>query len=669
MKAIFRMLLLLSVPISAIAQLHLPDSTLRAFRNASNDSLRYRANFSAYFYFEETNLDSALFYVNRMYLLARKNNEQMPMVLALDHKSYMLGSMGRYADALQCLLQAFRIAEDPKNDNQNWIANQQHSPEFNRLSLLSLTHHIFGGLLNRTQNTGQGIYHLKEARRIALAIGYPRRVFMADMNIGSAYVTINKLDSALTFLTDAKKMMIQSGVRKYLGSVLAAFGDVALKKGDKSGALQCYEQGISEALGQHNKIVLIGIYIKLTQFFLAEKQKDSSLYYATTTLKIFKTLGQIKSYNLNIGTVYENLYRSYKLGNQLDSAFRYAGLAVIAKDSVYQTSIATLARFQSLSLREQLRLQNLEKEKVIYQGKVRTYGLLSGLGVFIMVGLILYRSNRQKHKANLVLESTLKNLKITQTQLIQSEKMASLGELTAGVAHEIQNPLNFVNNFSEVSIELVDDMELELREGDKEEAINIAADIKQNLEKIIHHGKRADSIVKGMLQHSRASSSTKELTDINKLADEYLRLAFHGLRAKDKSFNAQLITSFVPSLPQINVVPQDIGRVLLNLFTNAFYSVHQKQKTALTGYVPIVELSTGMIRNTVTIKVKDNGLGIPDSIKDKIMQPFFTTKPSGEGTGLGLSLSYDIVVKGHDGKIEIDSKEGDYTEFTITIPI
>lgn len=259
-------------------------------------------------------------------------------------------------------------------------------------------------------------------------------------------------------------------------------------------------------------------------------------------------------------------------------------------------------------------------------------------------------------------------LKSAQSQLIQAEKMASLGELTAGIAHEIQNPLNFVNNFSEVSVELVDEMDVELNKGDIIEAKAISADIKHNLEKIRHHGKRADGIVKGMLQHSRASSGQKEPTDLNALADEYLRLAYHGLRAKDKSFNAELITNLGENLPKVNIAPQDIGRVLLNVINNAFYATQQKAKITENGYNPTVELSTLRQNGSILIKVKDNGNGIPDAIKEKIMQPFFTTKPTGEGTGLGLSLSYDIVVKGHNGKIDVKSEENCYTEFTISIP-
>ena len=266
------------------------------------------------------------------------------------------------------------------------------------------------------------------------------------------------------------------------------------------------------------------------------------------------------------------------------------------------------------------------------------------------------------------LENTLSNLQTTQSQLIQAEKMASLGELTAGIAHEIQNPLNFVNNFSEVSNELIDEMNEELDKGDLEEAKAISLDIKQNLEKINHHGKRADNIVKGMLQHSRSSSGTKELTDINALADEYLRLAYHGLRAKDKSFNAELVTNFDNSIGSISIMPQDIGRVILNLITNAFYAVNEKKQRD-TKFKPIVAVSSKKSDKHITISVSDNGDGIPEKVKEKIFQPFFTTKPTGQGTGLGLSMSYDIVTKGHGGELQVESNEGEGTTFIINLKI
>ena len=265
------------------------------------------------------------------------------------------------------------------------------------------------------------------------------------------------------------------------------------------------------------------------------------------------------------------------------------------------------------------------------------------------------------------LRQSLVDLKATQSQLIQSEKMASLGELTAGIAHEIQNPLNFVNNFSEVNKELLDEMNEEIDKGNYEEVKIIAKDVTDNQEKINYHGKRADAIVKGMLQHSRSSSGQKEPTDINGLADEYLRLAYHGLRAKDKTFNATLKTEYDASIGNINIIPQDMGRVILNLITNAFYVVKEKKRETPNGYEPTVTVTTRKTKDKIIISVKDNGKGIPQKIVDKIFQPFFTTKPTGLGTGLGLSLSYDIV-KAHGGELKVETKEGEGAEFIIILP-
>ncbi|MGF1557008.1 ATP-binding protein, partial [Paucihalobacter sp.] len=289
------------------------------------------------------------------------------------------------------------------------------------------------------------------------------------------------------------------------------------------------------------------------------------------------------------------------------------------------------------------------------------YALLF-LGALRMFSLWRERRLRQeKEKLEQTVEERTKELKSSQAQLIQSEKMASLGELTAGIAHEIQNPLNFVNNFSEVSNELIDEMNDELDKGDIDEAKAISADIKQNLEKINHHGKRADAIVKGMLAHSRSSTGEKVPTDINALADEYLRLSYHGLRARDKNFNADFSTDLDPTLPKVKVIPQDIGRVLLNLINNAFQAVNGVEN-------PKVEVSTKRAENGIEITVSDNGPGIPEAIKDKIFQPFFTTKPTGQGTGLGLSLSYDIV-KAHGGDLKVETKEDKGSTFKIELAV
>ncbi len=288
--------------------------------------------------------------------------------------------------------------------------------------------------------------------------------------------------------------------------------------------------------------------------------------------------------------------------------------------------------------------------------------------------LVLERTSEiMKQKTEL--EESLNSLQKTQNQLIQSEKMASLGELTAGIAHEIQNPLNFVNNFSELNKEMIEEMLEEIEKGNLAEIKSIAKTIEENEEKIMFHGKRADSIVKGMLQHSRSSSAVKEPSDINALADEYLRLSYHGLRAKDKSFNALLKTDFDSTIEKINIIPQDIGRVILNLLTNAFYAVSEKKKkleqnaTAINNYEPTVSVSTKKVGDKVEIRVIDNGNGIPQKVLDKIFQPFFTTKPTGKGTGLGLSMSYDIVKKGHGGELKVETIDQERTTFIIQLPL
>jgi signal transduction histidine kinase len=359
---------------------------------------------------------------------------------------------------------------------------------------------------------------------------------------------------------------------------------------------------------------------------------------------------------------------------------------------------------------KQLEITELQ-QRLTLQKSNRNF-LYIGLALLTLLGISLLWSNRQLKKRNKAIQNlseeniekeqekqlilstqnetlekqvtertnaltnSLKELKETQTQLIQKEKLASLGELTAGIAHEIQNPLNFVNNFSELSVDLAKELneEMDKETIDKDFIKELMVDLTSNQEKINHHGKRASSIVKGMLEHSRASTGVKEMTDINALADEYFRLSYHGLRAKDKDFNATMETDFDKNLPKINVIPQDLGRVILNLFNNAFYAVHQRQQLSESlklseSYTPSVFLTTQLIDNQIVIKVRDNGTGMPESVRAKVFQPFFTTKPTGSGTGLGLSLAYDIVTKGHGGILEVISKENEFTEFMIKLPL
>ncbi|WP_324674816.1 ATP-binding protein [Hymenobacter sp. GOD-10R] len=329
---------------------------------------------------------------------------------------------------------------------------------------------------------------------------------------------------------------------------------------------------------------------------------------------------------------------------------------------IWMVTFAFIARNQKRSLETDLLLREKEEQEKLRIATQNTE----------LERMVSERTAALTQQAE-ALQSALTELRTTQAQLIQAEKMASLGELTAGIAHEIQNPLNFVNNFAEVSVELCQELreeveKVELAEADKDYLLEILNDLSHNQLKINQHGQRASSIVRGMLQHSRASTGERQATDLNSLADEYLRLAYHGLRAKDKTFNATLNTTFDEAVKEVGVLPQDLGRVLLNLFNNAFYAVQQRQKNGEPGYQPTVTVSTKQLPQKVEIRVRDNGTGIPEEVRQKIFQPFFTTKPTGEGTGLGLSLSYDIVTKGHGGTLAVESQEGKGTEFIISLP-
>jgi len=360
------------------------------------------------------------------------------------------------------------------------------------------------------------------------------------------------------------------------------------------------------------------------------------------------------------------------------------GLSILIKDSLFNRE--KVRQVQDVSFSEQLHqqelLQKIKQNDLRYRNRLNVYALLAVLIILLLLAGGLWRRNVYKQRSFALLqkqkqeidiqkqkvESALSELKSTQNQLIQTEKMASLGELTAGIAHEIQNPLNFVNNFSEVNKEMIAELKNEIDSGNLNEAKTLANSIDQNEEKIILHGKRADAIVKNMLQHSRSSSGKKELIDINAMCGEYLRLAYHGFRAKDKTFNAKFETDFDNHVGKINVVPQDVGRVLLNLINNAFYAVtERKQQQLEASYEPCVSVRTTQLPGKVEIAVKDNGNGIPEKLKEKIFQPFFTTKPTGQGTGLGLSLAYDIV-KAHGGELKIESKEGEGATLTIGLP-
>ena len=550
--------------------------------------------------------------------------------------------------------------------------------------------------------------------------------------IGICYRESGVFPEAMTYLKKSKNLYDSMG-DKYLSAYqLNNIGEVHLLKNELDSALFLCRLALKEEEGVPAGAFWITYYTShnLGNIFLAQANYDSSLYYLKFAKKIAALNAHRFSTNLSLAKLFD------KLGMK-DSSLHYAGeanrvalesrvftfnsdindflgefyhdvdlnrsdeftrLALTYKDSLYRQSVSIgLENFDELD--EQERQFEIRSANAAFQFKARLVGLLTGVLVLLIIIGILVRNYRQKQKSIVLLnkqkdeinsakektEIALTDLKATQSQLIQSEKMASLGELTAGIAHEIQNPLNFVNNFSEVNAELIDELTDELANGNKQAVDKIANDIKGNQEKINFHGKRADAIVKGMLLHSRGRSGEKELVDLNALCDEYLRLAFHGFRAKDKSFSAMFETNFGPGIPNANVVRQDIGRVLLNLINNAFYSVREKAKNNPDSYKPTVLVSTKRLnarpddpvgQDKVEIRVQDNGSGIPEEIRDKIFQPFFTTKPTGQGTGLGLSLAYDIITKGHGGELKVESspagragKEGEGCEFIIRLPL
>ena len=478
--------------------------------------------------------------------------------------------------------------------------------------------------------------------------------------IGSDYYGLEKFDSAFIYLNKSMTYPRKFGY----GWILLMTGRTLVNLHNDSGAFVYYRQSV-EVLSQENNLKdLAGAYTSMATLHEKNGQTDSAIYYGNQALILAKR----GRFNKEIAEAYLLLSKTSEKISTSD-ALNYYKLAIAAKDSLYNQE--KQRQITSYKFNEELRQNEIKTAEQQYRNRNRMYGLVGLLVFFLAFMIVLFRNNRQKQRAKNKIEKAYTELKNTQIQLIQSEKMASLGELTAGIAHEIQNPLNFVNNFSEVNKELIEELKAERSkvksERDEELENQLLNDIDKNLEKIGHHGKRADSIVKGMLQHSRASGGKKEPTDINALADEYLRLAYHGFRAKDKSFNAKFETDFDKSIGKINVVPQDIGRVMLNLINNAFYAVNEKKQQLDGSYEPTVSVGTRKLRDKVELKVKDNGNGIPQKVLDKIFQPFFTTKPTGVGTGLGLSLSYDII-KAHGGEIKIETKEGEGAEFVIQLP-
>jgi signal transduction histidine kinase len=491
-------------------------------------------------------------------------------------------------------------------------------------------------------------------------------------NIAFCYTSLGRMDSTHWYNAASQRLWTlgdNADRRKWALRTLifTRLGNASEKEGKYAEAASYYHQVLANSLRDSIQINITTGYKSLASVCMQRHMDDSAIYYARNALQ-GSEMDRQKIASIDAAKILAAVYK--RQGNE-DSAMRYLSMAMELNETVYGPD--EFRALQMLISDEQEYQKKLEMEKAGLQARQRMLLMVVIAAALLAVALIQRRNNRAKQKINqqlleqkATLEKTLAELKSAQAQLVQAEKMASLGELTAGIAHEIQNPLNFVNNFSEVNTELSDDILAATQRGDMAEIRALAADIKSNQEKIYEHGKRADAIVKSMLQHSRSSSGSNQPTDINALCDEYMRLAYHGYRAKDKSFNATLQTAFDPAAGAVSVISQEIGRVLLNLLNNAFYAVDRKSKSQATGYSGEVKLSTRRIVNKVEVSVIDNGDGIPGTIRGKIFQPFFTTKPTGQGTGLGLSLSYDIV-KAHGGDIRVESQEGQGTTFTVSL--
>jgi signal transduction histidine kinase len=661
---------------AAFAQ-RLPDSikaTVRRYAaSKKNDTARFWLYWNLSIDYRRNNSDSALYYGRLALKLSKQMDFKTGEANSLGAIDYILGETGHLAEALNMQLEALDAARVIKNKPL----------EAMELNSIGNSYIELGD-----PKTALG-YYRKAQIVIAPLVGQPRSV-IGDFpalywqkneisNIGNTFEKIGELDSALIYET--KSYRDPNFPPDLMPELLERLGTLKVRLGDEKEAMRLFKKGVALSFPVQVVSDRAMLYYKIAALFDKWHQPDSSILYARKSYRTAQTISLSKTM-LNAATLLARVYAETK---RLDSAFYYQRAEINYNDSLF--GVEKFRRIQLILSNEQIRQQKVLQEQRAL--RIR-YLLIGGIIVLLLVLIVIFilsRNNRLQKKQNRLLtlqktqittqrdeiKNALDNLHKTQTQLIQSEKMASLGELTAGIAHEIQNPLNFVNNFSEVNQEMLEELKAESKKpkAERDEALEteLINDLIENEQKINHHGKRADGIVKGMLEHSRGSAGQKEPTDLNKLADEYLRLSYHGLRAKDKSFNAELTTHFDPNLPKVKVSQQDMGRVMLNLFNNAFYAVNQKAKTAVAGYKPEVSVTTSTQNGQVVITVKDNGVGIPDAIKEKIMQPFFTTKPTGEGTGLGLSLTYDMVVKGHGGSIQVNSIEGEGSEFIIILPV
>ena len=677
-KGLVFFVFLLFVTVPVFSQQSYIDSLKKEMSLSGNDTSNLILFGKTADIYSEINPDSAYHYGEKMRAISRQLHLKMEESFALNQMGYAMLNKGNQPRALQYILSSIAICEDPKSERNllpasydpiDEFSDRALSPRLQRLSMLARTQQYAGILYQNAAIYEKAINYYKSALAQPAIADNNKLKSVIYATLGRTYLSLKQPDSALYYLQKAYDNAASVNYNRYIGSIILNIGRVYLAMHDSEKAKQYFIRALAESDEHFYYRGVVASNLALADLSKNSGHPDSVLYYVRNGLPVANFL---KAPDLFLRS-YTALADYYKSKGNNDSAVKYQSLIIKINDSLFSSK--RVQEFQNIDFDEVQRQQQIEAAQTAERSKFRTYILLAGLAIFLFIAIIFYRNSLQRKNANIrlsrkktELEAALANLKTTQTQLVQSEKMASLGEMTAGIAHEIQNPLNFVNNFSEINTELIEELSSELRSGNQQEAAAIAKTIKENEEKINHHGKRADAIVKSMLQHSRASAGKKELTDINALADEYLRLAFHGLRARDKSFNAKFESDFDPSVGKIEIVPQDIGRVLLNLINNAFYAVTEKKKQQPANYEPTVTVKTKKDNNNIEIRVIDNGNGVPAKVLEKIFQPFFTTKPTGEGTGLGLSLSYDIINKGHGGELKVETKEGEGSTFIIQLP-
>jgi signal transduction histidine kinase len=647
-----------------------------ALRQAENDTLRVGILIDLSVYYLEVQRDTAIFYLEQTIAMGKKLRSPALVSLSSSTMGYAKQKNGAYEEALKDITTGKAIAEDPDFINKINPFVIKILGHANKEQVRSVTKAFYKRQLGHLYRSVSNNKLTKTNYLAAMAdyklAGRAQDLVEIKMNIGEYYYAVDSLDIAMKYFKESLSDFENVADKKYLGIVLWGMADIYATEGKNALAKSYYFKAIenNEKTGNQSNLILTKLH--WGKLLLKEGDYTSAMNEANEGLALAQKNGMY-SYISEANLLLSSCYRAMK---DFEKADWYSQIGNDIGDSIQSAGQKNITKFHNAILEENLLNNEKELTQISIQNRRRSYAFITGLLLVSVIGLLLYRNNRQKQKANKVLEKTLGDLKSTQSQLIQSEKMASLGELTAGIAHEIQNPLNFVNNFSELNRELIAELKEEIEKGDLEEVKLIANDIETNEEKINHHGKRADTIVKGMLEHSRKSTGEKVATDLNALADEYLRLSYHGLRAKDSSFNADFKTDFDPDLPKVNVVSQDIGRVLLNLINNAFQACADRSRSAvaqpskglepLEGNTPLVIVSTKNLGDKIEICVSDNGPGIPDSIKEKIFQPFFTTKPTGQGTGLGLSLSYDIV-KAHGGELKVESDISSGTIFSIIL--